>query len=407
MGQELAKATETRLEAYFALIGETLSDKRQRASFAAYAIGILGDCERKSCEPIAARNAGEPVGAKRSHERLLHFLARSRWDDEAVRLVAARHAIAAMETREPVTTWVIDDTGFPKQGKHSVGVQRQYSGTLGKIGNCQLGVSLCVATRDAHVPIDFSLYLPESWTADSARRAEAHIPSNVQFETKVQLAINMIERAVDRGIPGKIVLADSFYGRSGLFREAVRAANLDYGVATRSDTKVWLLDARGRRRGEAVRADDLAVEMGRKAFRRVTWRDGTKRKSLSSHFWMRRVKIDEDDGLTVARREQVWLLVEWPENEAKPSAFILTTLARRMTKKEIVRVVKERWRTEQAYAELKGELGLDHFEGRSFPGWHHHVSVVLSCYAFVVAERVRRFPPSDASADPHADQRAA
>jgi SRSO17 transposase len=406
MAQEISKATETRLEAYFELIGDVLHDRRQRASFSAYALGILGDGERKSCEPIAARGTTEPSAARRAHERLLHFLARSTWDDEAVRLVAARHAIAAMETREPVTTWIIDDTGFPKQGNHSVGVQRQYSGTLGKIGNCQLGVSLSVATRNEQVPIDFSLYLPESWTDDAARRAEAHIPEEVHFATKVELAIDLVERAVAAGIPGKIVLADSFYGRSGLFREAVRAAGLDYGVATRCDTRAWLLDARGHRRGESARLDGLAAEAGLRAFRRVTWRNGTKRK-LSSKFWMRRVKLEEDDGLVAAKREPIWLIVEWPDHETKPSKFLLTTLPRRMSKKQVVRILQERWRTEQAYAELKGELGLDHFEGRSFPGWHHHVSVVLCCYAFVVAERVRRFPPSNALIRTDAVHRAA
>jgi SRSO17 transposase len=406
MAREITKATEARLERYFDAIGAELEQKRQRASFAAYALGILGEGDRKSCEPIAARCAAEPIATRRTHERLLHFLARSPWDDEAVRLVAARHAIAALESREPVTTWVIDDTGFPKQGKHSVGVQRQYSGTLGKVGNCQIGVSLSVATRNEHVPIDFALYLPESWTNDAARRAEARIPDDVQFASKFELAIDMIERAVAAGIPGEIVLADAFYGKSGLFREAIRAAGLDYAVATRCDTRAWMLDARGRRRGDATRLDDLAREAGRRAFKRVTWRQGTKNE-LSSKFWMRRVKIDEDDGLTFERREPVWLVVEWPDHEAAASTFVLTTLPRRMTKKQIVRIVKERWHTEQAYSELKGELGLDHFEGRSFPGWHHHVSVVLCCYAFVVAERVRRFPPSSGSAESHAIHRAA
>jgi SRSO17 transposase len=407
MGRELTKATEGRLEAFFGTtIGQELHDKRQRASFAAYALGILGDGDRKSCEPIAARNAGEPVSARRTHERLLHFLARSQWEDGPVRLAAARYAIAALEERSPVTTWIVDDTGFPKQGKHSVGVQRQYTGTLGKVGNCQVGVSLSIATREEHLPIDFALYLPESWTNDPARRDKAHIPDNLVFQTKVELAIDMIERAVADGIPGEIVLADSFYGMSPLFREAVRAAGLDYGVAVQCSTKIWTLDARGRRRGEATRADKLAAEIGRKAFRRVTWRDGTKGK-MSSRFWMSRVKVEQDDGLSTAEREPVWMIVEWPEHEATPQKFVLTTLPRRMTKKQIVRIVMERWRTEQAYSELKGELGLDHFEGRSFPGWHHHVTVVLCCYAFVVAERVRRFPPSAAPADRRAIHRAA
>jgi len=403
---QMADAAEGRLQSYFAAIGDELQEKRQRASFAAYALGILGDGDRKSVEPIAARSAPEPVAARRAHERLLHFLKLGRWNDRAVRLVAARYAIAAMETREPVTTWVIDDTGFPKQGKHSVGVQRQYSGTLGKVGNCQIGVSLSVATRAEHLPIDFTLYLPESWTSDADRRAKAFIPDDVQFATKIDQAVAMIERAVSDGIPGDIVLADAAYGGATFFRVAVRAAGLDYGVAVRSDIKVWTLDSRGRRRGEPTRVDALATSIGIRAFRRVTWRMGTKSR-MSSRFCFRRIKVEQDDGLTTAEREPIWLIMEWPEGEESPSKFLLTTLPRRMSKKQIVRVVKERWHTEQAYEELKGELGLDHFEGRSYPGWNHHVSVVMSCYAFVVAERTRLFPPSHGAADDHAVHRAA
>ena len=406
MVQDLTKATEARLESYFAKIGQSLGDKRQRASFAAYALGILGDGERKSCEPIAARYAADPEEAKRAHERLLHFLSRGSWDDRAVRLVAARHAIEAIEERAPITTWIVDDTGFPKQGKHSVGVQRQYTGTLGKVGNCQIGVSLSIASGNEHVPIDFALYLPKSWADDPERRAEAHIPDAVQFETKIDLAIDMIERAVAAGIPGQIVLADSFYGDAVHFRMAVRAAGLDYGVAIRKDTRVWMLDARGRRVGDATRVDELTGTLERNAFRRSTWRDGTKGK-MWSRFWIRRVKVEQLDGLSTAEREPTWLIAEWPEHEDRPCKFMLTTLPRRMSKKQIIGILMERWRTEQAYSELKGELGLDHFEGRSFPGWHHHVSVVLSCYAFVVAERVRRFPPSASSANGRANHCAA
>jgi len=393
------RVDELRIRRYFdEVVGGELQQKRQRVSFAAYALGLLGDGDRKSCEPIAARAAqgeGESRGADagRAHDRLLHFLAYSPWDDEAVRLAAARYAIEEFEKVEPVTTWVVDDTGFPKQGRHSVGVQRQYSGTLGKVGNCQIGVSLSVATRTEQLPIDFELYLPQSWIDDAARRKEAHIPEEVVFATKIELAIGMIERAREHGIPGDVLLADSAYGSSLMFREALRAADLDYGIAVQSTTRVWTLDSKGRRRGEPTRVDKLAASLGRSAFRRVTWRDGTKAR-MSSLFCFRRVKVEQEDGQTTAERESVWLVMEWPEGEKGAAKFFLTTLPRRMSKKRIVRILKERWRTEQAYQEMKGELGLDHFEGRSFPGWHHHISVVISCYAFVAADRRRLFPPS-------------
>src|SRR6516162_2082924 len=207
-------AAAARLEQFFDLIGVHLKDRRKRESFAMYAFGIFGDGERKSAEPIAARSCADPDQTNNVHSKLLYFLARSTWDDRAVRLEAARYAIEAVQKREPITTWIIDDTGFLKQGKHSVGVQRQYTGSAGKITNCQLGVSLSVATRSEQVPIDFELYLPESWTSDTARRHAARVPEDVDFKTKVELAIDMIRRAVDDRIPGDVVLADSFYGRA-------------------------------------------------------------------------------------------------------------------------------------------------------------------------------------------------
>lgn len=394
MAYQMDEAAEGRLRKYFDTdIGGCLRDKRQRASFAIYALGILGEGERKSCEPIAARACGDPALVDNMHNQLLHFLRTSPWDNRRVRLVAAKYAIDALSAREPVTNWVLDDTGFLKQGEHSVGVQRQYTGSAGKTANCQVGVSLSVATRTAHLPIDFELYLPQSWTDDAERRAEAKIPKEVIFETKIDLGLKMIERAITAGLPGEVLLADSAYGESHLFRETVRLHGLDYAVGIHGPTKVWLLDAAGRRQGDGVSVERLGQQLGSGAFRRVTWREGTGGK-LHSRFCFRRVKVANNDGIDPAKHEAVWLMLEWPAGESKPTNFILTTLPRRMSKKRIVRTVKERWRTEYAYEELKGELGLDHFEGRSFPGWHHHVSVVLCCYAFVIAERVRHFPPS-------------
>src|SRR5579859_4653792 len=189
-------AAAARLEQFFGRIGAHLKDRRKRESFAMYAFGILGDGERKSAEPIAARACAEPDQTHNVHQKLLHFLSRSSWDDRAVRLEAARYAIEAVEKREPITTWIIDDTGFLKQGAHSVGVQRQYTGSAGKITNCQVGVSLAVATSSEQIPVDFDLYLPKPWTDDPQRREEARIPDEVTFKTKIELALEMIERAV-------------------------------------------------------------------------------------------------------------------------------------------------------------------------------------------------------------------
>lgn len=383
-GYELDGAGVKRLEVYFEhRIGQHLRDCRKRESFAMYAFGILGDGERKSMEPIAARACAEPGRARATHEKLLHFVGRSRWSDRAVRREAALYAVEVLARREPVTTWIIDDTGFLKQGTHSVGVQRQYTGSAGKIANCQLGVSLIVATPTEHLPIDFELYLPKTWTEDPERRHEARIPADVVFKSKIDLAIDMMRRAREHGIPGEIVLADSFYGRSSEFRRTARQLGLDYAVAVDSDTLVTRFCQTRRAREGPMRVDQLATT---RRFRRYRWREGT-RTTMASRFSFCRVVVG-------AEREPQWLVAEWPDEDEKPSKFVLTSLDARLAKKQIIRLLKERWRVERAYEDLKGELGLDHFEGRSYPGWHHHISVVICCYAFIVAERARHFPPS-------------
>jgi SRSO17 transposase len=394
MSYDLDAAGHARLGGYFSKIGTCLRDKRKRASFAMYAYGILGDGERKSVEPIAARASGDPTLVRAYTERLLHFVGDAKWDDHEVRRLGAEHAIAAMATQEPVTVWIIDDTGMLKQGTHSVGVQRQYTGSAGKIANCQIAVTLSAATRFEAVPIDVALYLPESWTSDEELRMKARIPDDVTFKTKPELALDLIAQACLDEVPGDVVLADSGYGDSADFRAGVRTYGLDYAVGVRAATKVFVLNATGRRRGDAISVKDLSEKLGRKAFRRVTWREGTAPAKLSARFCFRRVKVAHDDGTELDEREDIWLVIEWRDGDAAPAQYHLTTLPRRMTKKQIVRIIKERWRTERVYQELKGELGFDHFEGRSFPGWHHHVSVVLCCYAFVVAERLRHFPPA-------------
>jgi SRSO17 transposase len=385
--------TAARLEEFFGRIDIHLKDTRKRESFAMYACGILGDGERKSVEPIAARACADPEEVDNVHRKLLYFLGRSAWDDRAVRLEAARYAIEAIEQREPITAWIVDDTGFLKQGDDSVGVQRQYTGSAGKITNCQIGVSLAVASSTEHLPLDFELYLPECWTDDAERRVQARIPDNVSFKTKITLALDMIERARQAGIAGEIMLADAAYGDSSEFRNGVRKLGFDFAVGIQSSMRVVRLDSRDRINEKPQTVAELVQRLGRKAFRKLTWREGTGKK-LSSRFCFVRVKTSHDDGIPLADREPLWLVAEWLDGEDKPSKFLLTTLARRMSRKQIVRICKERWRTERMYEDLKGELGLDHFEGRSFPGWHHHISVVLCCYAFVVAERCRAFPPS-------------
>jgi SRSO17 transposase len=389
-----------RLKTYFDEIGAVLGHPARRASFATYAQGLLADGERKSVEPIAARASADPDKVDAVHQRLLHFLNDSPWSDRDVRRAAAAHAIAALTEREPISAWLIDDTGFLKQGSHSVGVQRQYTGSAGKITNCQVGVSLSLATATEHVPIDFELYLPRKWTDRAELRVEARIPEEVAFRTKPELALTMIDRALADALPRGIVLADAGYGNSSDFRAQLRRRKLHYAVGIDSTTKVWQLNDEGKPCGDAVSVRDLALRFWArpnaypsKPFRRVTWRDATN-KTLSARFAIRRVVPAHDDGHQRTERERVWLVCEWPDDEVGPTKYYFAVLPRKTSYTHLIRTIKERWRTERVYQDLKGELGLDHFEGRRFPGWHHHVSVALCCYAFVIAERVRRFSPS-------------
>lgn len=380
--------TADRWQDYLDGLGSKLRDKRQRASFALYALGLLSDGERKSLEPIAARACGDRERTHAVHEQLIHFLAASPWQDTPVRQYAAKHAVEAMQTQGPIRTWIIDDSGFLKQGKHSPGVQRQYTGSAGKTTNCQIGVSLVMATEHAHVATDFRLYLPESWTADRDRCRRAHIPDDVGYEPKWALALEMIECALNAGFSKGVVLADADYGTKTVFRDTLDALGLKYAVGVQGTNKLRVLDRSGML-GERLTIEDVARSLQRR-LRTVAWREGTKVK-LQSRFARIRVVVDRDDGHP---REPQWLLVEWPEGESAPTKFVLSTLPASISCRQMVRTVKSRWRIERSYEDLKGELGLDHYEGRSFAGWHHHVSVVLACYAFLVAEHVRSFPPS-------------
>lgn len=392
----LDDAGQMRLQSYLDRMGQVLGPRSRRASYAIYAAGLFGDAERKSMEAIAARACPDPEKSDAAHQRLQHFVTDSNWSDSEVRREAAEYGLTAMLEHEPVSHWIVDDTGFLKSGTHSVGVQRQYTGTVGKITNCQVGVSLTIATASEHLPIDFELYLPRSWTEDPVRRKEAKIPDEIEFRTKPELALAMIDRALDNGVPRGRVSVDSAYGHSTKFRRELRKRKLDYAVAVKCTTKVWQLDTLERRCGKctlsvAEYAKKIAEEGG---FRRITWREGTNGK-LSARFAARRVLPIADGESKRAEREVVWLLMEWEKGEPEPGKFYFITAPSTMTKRELVRLVKQQWRIEHSYRTLKGELGLDHFEGRRFKGWHHHMSVALSCYAFLVAERARLFPPED------------
>lgn len=400
-GPGLAPRTEKRFDDYLDQIGGLLRDKRQRASFAIYAAGLLSDGDRKSMEPIAARACGDPQLASAMHQRLIHFTTTRAWEDAPVRRLVARYAVEEIERHEPITTWIVDDTGFLKQGKHSPGVHRQYTGSAGKTANCQLGVSLVVANSYAEVPIDFRLYIPESWADDRARCNAAHIPDGVGYLPKWRLALDMIESALDAEIPSGIVLADSAYGHVSDFRERLDELGMEYAVAVKKNTIVRRVCGGGTL-GKSMSVEQLARRL-QSRFKKTTWREGSK-VSLHSRFTRVRVVVGsgQDD-----RRISQWLLIEWPQREDGPTDYVISTLPKTLSIKQLVRTVKNRWRVERSYEDLKGQLGLDHYEGRSFIGWHHHVTVALACYAFLVAEKARSFFPSVLRPRPHRSLRLA
>jgi SRSO17 transposase len=387
-------AQRQRLGEFFQDVGELLGTNGRRISFTKYAMGLLGEAERKSMEPMAVQFDPCVHGADAAHQRLQQFITDSNWDDVAVRAYAAKMAVAAMTKHDTIRAWIIDDTGFLKQGRHSVGVQRQYTGSAGKITNCQTATSLVIATSSWHAAIDFALYLPKSWTDDPQRRREARIPDDVVFKTKPQQAIEMIHRAVAQGIPPGVILADAAYGDAHLFRHQIRALNLHYAVGVEGQTKAWLTDkdadcAWDKRTSLTAIAKQLAPQR-----QLVTWREGTKQ-SLSSTFALTRVTPAPRTQTKKTISEPVSLLIEWQANESgdKPRVKFYFISQPNLTLEDMVHLVKERYRTEQVYAELKGALGLDHFEGRRYRGWNHHVSVVLACQLFVVAERALFLPP--------------
>jgi SRSO17 transposase len=302
--------------------------------------------------------------------------------------------------------WIVDDTGFPKQGKHSVGVKRQYSGTLGKIGNCQVAVSLHVATEEASVPVDFEVYLPKEWARDKARRRETKIPDAVAFRPKWKIALEQMDRALAWGLRPREALADAAYGTAVEFRDGLRERGLDYTVAIEGKSVFWLPGQepqapqrqpgrRGRpgtrwRAGQAKpqRAIQIAKTVLGGAFRRVTWREGS-RGRMQSRFARLRVRAAPRRPYGEPPRPGEWLLVEWPQGETAPTKYWLSTAPESISLKQLVRRAKLRWRVERDYQDLKGEIGLDHFEGRTYPGWHHHVTLTMAAYAFLVTVRLR------------------
>lgn len=357
---------------------------------------------------MAARLA--PQNVRRMHQSLHHLVADAPWSDEAVLDRALDFVLPAMLTRGPVVAWVVDDTGFPKKGTHSVGVIRQYCGQVGKQENCRVAVSLSVTTETSSMPVGFGLYLPELWANDSERRAKAGVPDEIRFRTKPEIALGQIRRARQRGIPEGVVLADAGYGTDTGFRTELTKLELRYVAGVQSTVTVWKPGAgpkaarpyRGKGRPpsllgrdekhQPVSVKELALSLPATAWDNVTWRQGVKQR-LRSRFAAVRVRPAHRDYWRNEPHAEEWLLVEWPKGEAQPTKYWLSTLPAQTSLNELARMAKHRWIIERDYEELKQELGLGHFEGRGWRGFHHHATLCLAAYGFLVAER-NRFSPS-------------
>lgn len=376
-----------RFNAFVDGAGILLGYRTRRSIFATYLVGLMSSLLRKTAEGIATLFSDQK-SAQAMHQRVQQFIADSPWDDAPVRRYVSEYALDSLSADEPVVHWIVDDTGFIKKGSHSVGVQRQYTGTSGKVDNCQLGVSLSLATRQRQLPLDFRLYLPRSWMDQTTRRKEAKIPKAITFKTKPELAAEMIQVAVKNGAHQGIVLADCAYGNNGPFRQALRLNGLDYSVDILGSTKMWRADAQGKRRGPVSTAESLGRRVD---FRRCTWTEGTKRE-LASRFGFARVVVQGDLAKT-GDMVPVWLGVEQPFDDEEGASYFLSTLPPTSTIIERVRTHKNRWRTERMYQDLKGVFGLDHYEGRSYRGWNHHVTMAMAAYNFAFAEQARLFPP--------------
>lgn len=361
-----------------------------------YLRGLIEQGPRKSLEPMCER-----LGEDAEYQSMQQFLAVSPWDPGVVLRNVAERVLPAIG----VEAWVLDDTGFVKDGKHSPGVKRQYSGTLGKIGNCQLGVSLHAVGERGTLPLGWALYLPREWCEDAERRRLARIPEDVVFKTKPQLGVDLVEQAISWGLPAAPVLGDEAYGDNTPLRERLHDAAREYVLAVGAKTNVYAPEttfavapptlARGRppsrarpnREPEAIKA--LIARLGHGAAQTVTFRDGPEGTPMSSQFIFVRVRAAHDiAGHQGAPREE-WLIAEWPEGAAKPLDYWISNLPADTTPERLARLARLRWKIELDYRQLKGELGLDHYEGRSWIGWHHHTALVTAAHGFLTLERMR------------------
>ena len=395
--------SEARFAFYVDALGSVMGHADRRGPLRDYCTGLILPGERKSVEPMAARTAPARVAAQ--HQSLLHFVGAGGWSDEKVLAKVSELVLPAITQHGPIEVWIIDDTGFPKKGRHSVGVKPQYCGQLGKEANCQVAVSLSIANHFASLPIGYRLYLPKEWAEDRARRDQAGVPGDIRFKTKQQIALELIQRGHASGIPPGVLLMDLDYGRDSRLRTSISALGLSYVAGIRPDALMWArgtapkrpdkaLNNAGRRdEPDLISAAQVVRALPKHAWRTIKWREGSADR-LSSRFARVRVRVGYN-GAIPGKLAEEWLLVEWPEGETKLSKckYWLATLPADIGFHQLVDIAKMRWRIERDYLELKQEVGLGHYEGRGWRGFHHHATLCIATYGFLVAERAA-IPPS-------------
>jgi SRSO17 transposase len=410
---EQTQDTGTRFSAYVDELVGVIGHKDRGRPLRDYCTGLLMATDRKSVEPLAAVTAPSRVAAQ--HQSLLHFVGEGGWSDDRVLSKVRELVLPRIERHGPIEAWILDDTGLPKKGRHSVGVARQYCGQLGKQDNCQVAVSLSLANGYASLPVAYRLYLPKEWSDDAVRLRKAGVPHDVGFRTKHEIALDHLRWACAVELPPAVVLMDAGYGNNTKLRAQVGELGLSYIADILSNATVWdptqvslppkTWSGRGRpptipqadEQHRPVSVKQLAMGLPQQDWHKIAWREGSN-DSLSSRFVRLRVCVARGDHKRrTRRRAEEWLMVEWPEGEREPTKYWLSSLPHDIGFEQMVYLAKLRWRIERDYLELKQEVGLGHFEGRGWRGFHHHATLCIAAYGFLICER-EAIPPSAAIA---------
>ena len=417
---ELDDGWKTRLDEYLQGLVQALRASGWCGSmdaFCGYCLGVILPGERKSMEPIAGRL--DPEHAQARYASIQRLITDSEWDYQALLGAVRDYCLPLIIAKPELEAWVVDDTTYPKKGSHSVGVAHQYCGNLGKQANCQDAVSLSLVNHHAGLPVAYRLYLPKEWTDDPMRCREAGVPGDVVFQKKWEIALALVDLQLLAKVPRAPFLGDAGYGQIPDFRAGLSERGFQYVLGIQKTEMIWppgwaplppgtKPPGPGRTRTEphlrqnpatpAVTVKEFALALPKDAWQEQTWRQGTKG-MLSSRFAWCRVRptagcYNRKSEIVYSIPEEEWLLMEWPEGEEEPTKYWLSTMQADMPVPALIALAKLRWRIEEDYEDLKQEVGLGDFEGRTWRGFHHHASLCIAAYAFLIAERARLFPPS-------------